>query len=292
MKIGDAELLGTFEQDSPEWHEARAGMIGGSDIASVLGLSHFKSGYTLWHEKAGLVEPREPDENGRRKLAYGHHMEPFIAAEFVSRHPDLVVQETGTWRNIERPWQGCNPDRLLSFEGKDAHSLLQIKTANYPADWEDGAPVGYLAQVRWEMDTFGFERGWLAVYFNVGGGYAEFEIEADAFEADAVRARARAFADSLTEGEPPAIDGSADTYRTIRKLNPSLVRGREVEIDRDLAQNYRGAVAGYKTAESDVNKWRGHLLAHMGTAQYAVHDGRRIASRVAVKDGVPFLKEA
>src|SRR6184192_1293539 len=113
VKISHANLVGTFKQDSPEWHEARSQVIGGSDIASVLGLSSWKSAYTLWHEKfRGLPQiPRNASE--QRKLAYGHHMEPFVADLFRVEHPELTVYETGSWRNVDRPWQGCNPDRLL-----------------------------------------------------------------------------------------------------------------------------------------------------------------------------------
>lgn len=295
MKINQAELVGTFKQDSPEWHEARASVIGGSDIASVLGLSDWKSGYTLWHEKAGLIDQAPRTEDEQRKLDYGHHMEPFIANLFAKAHPELMVHETGTWRNLDRPWQGCNPDRLLTLGDRpveDAHALLQIKTANWAADYEEGVPPGYLAQVRWEMDTFGFATGYLAVYFNVGGGYREWEIKADPFDQEAVRDRARVFANSLTDGEPPEIDGLDSTYQTLRRLNPSIDRGKEVEIALDVAVGYLYSAKTVKEVSKEETKWKGHLLAHMGTAQYALYNGKKIASRVAVKDGVPYLKEA
>lgn len=293
VEIGSAKLLGIFEQDSPEWHEARASMIGGSDIASVLGLSDWKSGYTLWHEKAGLITPAPRTPEQQRKMDYGHWMEPFVAQQFAKAHPEYQVLDTGTWQHAERAWQGCNPDRLLyNLEADDVTSLLQIKTANYATDYDPEPPAGYMAQVRWEMDTFGFEVGYLAVYFNVGGGYQEWKVTADPFDQDAVRQRAKVFADSLTDGEPPEIDGLESTYQTIRRLNPSIDRGKVADIDLETAVNYIHAVKLAKEVAKEETKWKGHLLAHMGTAQYADYDGKRIASRVAVKDGVPYLKEA
>lgn len=288
---GTAVLLGQFEQDSPEWHEARASFIGGSDIASVLGLSDWKSGFTLWHEKNGM-EPAKRTDAEQRKLDYGHHMEPFIADLFAKDHPEFMVKTTGTWVHKDRAWQGCNPDRLLVTREDGVKSLLQIKTANFATDWEDGPNPGYEAQVRWEMDTFGFDTGYLAVYFNVGGDYREYEIKADPFQADAARERARIFAESLTEGEPPEIDGLESTYQTLRRLNPSIDRGREVEIALEVATGYLYASKVIKEMAKEETKWKGHLLAHMGTAQYATYNGKRLASRVAVKDGVPYLKEA
>lgn len=296
MKAGAAELAGKFRQDSPEWHEFRASVIGSSDVAAILGLSGFKSAYTLWHEKAGLLTPLEPDERMKRKLAYGHHMEPFIAGLFAERHPEFSVQETGSWRNVKRPWQGCNPDRLLALDtdtdNLEFTSVMELKTFPTLADWADGVPAGYRAQLLWQMDTFGFRHGYIAAYANMSGDYVEYEFELDPFEADAVRARVQAFTESIDEGILPDIDGSADTYQSIRRLNPSLTPKQEVQIPEDVAESYLAARENYKAADSELTRWKGHLLAHMGTAQYAFHGEQKLASRVAVRDGVPYLKEA
>lgn len=292
-QLGTAELVGIFEDGSPEWHEARLGHIGASEVPIILGLSSYKSAYTLWHEKAGLIQPEPVSKELQRKRDYGHHMEPFVTELFRAEHPDLDIYPTGTWRHGERPWQGCNPDRLVRpADGDVATTLAQIKTANFATDWEDQLPDGYVAQVRWELDTFGFQKGFLIVYFNVSGDYREYVVEADPFLDDAVRSRVRAFADSITSGEPPEIDGSPDTYRTIRRLNPSLDRGKEVVIPEDVGYEYLNALAVLKASESRLTKWQGHMMAHMGTAQYGnLPSGKRIASRVAVGTNPPYLKE-
>ena len=297
QKIGTAEYLGTFEHGSELWHDARSEVIGSSDVAAILGLSTYKSAFTLWHEKAGLVQPVQPDAKQRRKLAYGHHMEPFVADLFLKEHPELLVLTTGTWRHSERRWQGCNPDRLLTFaetpaENPQAHSVLELKTFPSLSDWEDGPTPGYRAQLLWQLDTFGFKRGYIGGYANLSGDYVEYVFDVDPFEADAVRAKVLAFAESITNGEPPEIDGSQGTYETLRKLNPSITPKTEAVIAAEIAERYIEARAALKAADSDLNKWKGHLLAHMGTAQYALYDGNKIASRVAVRDGVPYLKEA
>lgn len=288
----EAELVGNFRQDSPEWHEARSEMVGASDVPIILGLSSFKSAFTLWHEKRGLLEPLPVSEKQRRKLAYGHHMEPFIAAEFASNHPELHVQETGTWRNIKRPWQGCNPDRLLALQSPADEltftAALELKTFPTLEQWAEGVPASYRTQLLWQLDTFGFKRGYVAAYANLSGDYVEYEIEADAYEIECIRDQVWEWS---TSEVPPEIDGSFDTYESLRRLNPSLIRGREVEVPFDVAIGYMEGRQSLKDAERELNKWKGHLLAHMGTAQYANQNGVRIASRVAVKDGVPYLKE-
>jgi YqaJ-like viral recombinase domain len=288
---GTAELVGTYVQDSPEWHAFRASVVGSSDVASILGVG-FKSAYTLWHEKRGLIEPLPPSEKMRRKFAYGHHMEPFIAGLFVEGHPGWHVETgVGSWRHIERTWQGCNPDALVA-ESKDEPLVpLEMKTFPSLADWQEGPPPGYVAQLLWQADTFGAPGGWLAGYANMSGDYVEHWFDADAFAAAAVRSKVREFLDG---DEPPEIDGSEDTYLTLRRLNPSIPDPKaEVDIPQDVAEQYLEAAAQYKFADSELLRWKGHLLAHMGTAKFAVYDGRKIASRVASKPGaVPYLKEA
>jgi hypothetical protein len=293
-KIGEAVLAGRFVQDSDEWHAFRAEVIGSSDVASVLGVG-FKSAYTLWHEKRGLILPRPVDAKMQRKFDYGHHMEPFIVRLFNQEHPELVARiEDGSWYNSARAWQGCNPDALIWAGGGEAGGgvigLAELKTFPSLADWLDGPPPGYVAQLLWQVDTFGLPGGWLAGYANLSGDYVDYYYEADPFTAGAVRQKVRDFFNS---DEPPEIDGSLGTYETIRRLNPSLERGVEADIPADIAERYLAAAADYKAADSELNKWKGHLLAHMGTAQYAVYEGKKIASRVAGRgeDPVPYLKE-
>lgn len=295
--LGAAEYVGTFKQGSREWHEARAAGIGSSDIAPILGLSS-KSAFTLWHEKAGLIDPVQPDEKLQRKFDYGHHMEPFVARIFQGKHPELFVQETGSWRNRERPWQLSNPDRLVFLadtpaDALAAHSVVELKTFPSLADWDYGPPPGYVAQLKWQLDTFGFRHGWVAGYANLSGDFVEYGFELDPFEADATRAQALAFAESITEGVPPEIDGSEGTYQTLRRLNPSIPDPKaEVVVPDEIAEQYLDAIRSAKASESELLKWKGHLLAHMGTAKWAIYEGKRIASRVAIKDNPAYLKEA
>lgn len=316
---GAAEYVGTHKQGSPEWHAARDAGIGSSDIAPVLGIG-YKSAFTLWHEKVGLVEPATPDEKLQRKYDYGHWMEPFVAGIFADKHQELFVQETGSWRNRERPWQLSNPDRLVTLADSPAdtltpHSVVELKTFPSLSDWDYGPPPGYVAQLKWQLDTFGFRHGWIAGYANLSGDYVEYGFELNPFEADATRAVAEVFWLSVVEARQvladagegamedpgvrailaelaPDIDGSEGTYQTLRRLNPSLERGKEHEVAEEIAEQYLEATKAAKAADSDLNKWKGHLLAHMGTAQYALYDGKKIASRVGMKDSVPYLKEA
>jgi putative phage-type endonuclease len=287
-------MVGTFEDGSPEWHEQRGSVIGSSDIGIILGLSKWKSAYTLYLEKRGELAPLPPSQEQQDMHDYGHHMEPFIARRFHIRNPGLTTYRTGSWVNDEHKWAGCNPDYLIgpldNYGPENADMVLECKAASGMADWrDDGPPALYQVQLQWQLMVLGKDRGCIAAYAD-RGGYDEWWYDADPWAQRAYLTAAEEFTRCVDEGVPPEIDGSASTYQSLRRLNPSLERGREVEIPERIYEALTEAEKTYAAAEKDQLKWRGHALAHMGTAQFAVFDGRRVASRVAVKDNPPYLK--
>lgn len=57
-----------------EWLKARQKGIGGSDAASVLGISPWKTNVQLWEEKTGITEPE--DISGKRSSASVKNLRP------------------------------------------------------------------------------------------------------------------------------------------------------------------------------------------------------------------------
>ncbi|HFC9341278.1 TPA: YqaJ viral recombinase family protein, partial [Enterococcus hirae] len=49
----------TLDMSHQEWLEDRKKGIGGSDVATVLGLNKYKSPYQLWLEKTGQIELKD-----------------------------------------------------------------------------------------------------------------------------------------------------------------------------------------------------------------------------------------
>lgn len=277
-------LVGTFDDGSPEWHEQRDSVIGSSDIATILGLSDWKSAYTLYQEKRGEIEPAPVPQEVQDRYDYGHHMEPFIAQKFRERHPDVEPERTGSWVNNEHPWLGCNPDFLIGDE------ILECKTFPSLYEWNEFGPSPiYVAQLQHQMFVLGAKRAVIAGWGS-RGGYGEWWFDADPFQQAVQLNAAIEFARRVDAGEPPEIDGSESTYMTLRRMNPSLTRGAEEQVPAHIAEALLEAEETFKAAEKEQLKWRGHMLAHMGTAQFAVFDGKRIASRVGVKDNPPYLK--
>ena len=105
--LNTAIHLGNFENNSPEWHELRntAGVISGSEIGAILGLSPFTSAVTLWAEKTGRVER---DFVGNTAMRLGQLVEPAIRQLYQESHTDHVVEEVGTYAAASASWMHAN----------------------------------------------------------------------------------------------------------------------------------------------------------------------------------------
>ena len=72
-----------------EWLKARQKGIGGSDAASVLGISPWKTNVQLWEEKTGITEPE--DISGKEVVRFGKESEAAIRQLFQLDFPEYQV---------------------------------------------------------------------------------------------------------------------------------------------------------------------------------------------------------
>lgn len=56
-------IQSTLSMSHQEWLEDRRKGIGGSDVATILGLNQYKSAYQLWLEKTGQVELKDTESD-------------------------------------------------------------------------------------------------------------------------------------------------------------------------------------------------------------------------------------
>ena len=76
-----------FEQGSPQWHEWRAGGIGGSDSASVMGENPWRTSLQLWEEKTGRSQGFKGNAASRR----GNELEPEARMTYNLRQADNMI---------------------------------------------------------------------------------------------------------------------------------------------------------------------------------------------------------
>lgn len=296
-----AVYIGQFEVGSPEWHEARRGGLGGSEIAAVLGLSAWESPFSLWHRKAGTLGPTDDTE----LMEAGRRLEPVICQKFADDHPEFSVEVTGMWRHADRPWQLASPDRLL-FSADTAGAtnvaplpaavgILEAKFALYDDEWgepgTDEIPPGYLIQVRWYLDVFGLDVCWVVVFIGSCGEFRTYVVRPDAADTALMRAEAPAFLRTVQAGQRPAIDGHDATYEAVRKLHPDI-DGTRVELDAALVARYIRAKRAGRAAHDDEQAATAAVADAMGTAHKATYAGHTIARRQARGDNPPYVVAA
>ena len=72
-----------------QWVEARKNGIGGSDVASIMGINKYSSPLSVWLIKTGR-EP-SPDLSGNQAAEWGNRLEDVVADKFAEEHPELKV---------------------------------------------------------------------------------------------------------------------------------------------------------------------------------------------------------
>ncbi|GAB2918254.1 YqaJ viral recombinase family protein [Nonomuraea fastidiosa] len=288
-------FLGRWPSGSPEWHEARRHRIGGSDVAAIIGLSKWQSRYSLWCEKAGLIEPDQQTAEQSR----GHFLESGVAEWFSHEHPEYKLVEAGTWVHADEDWMLANPDRLLLQDGRVVGGL-EIKTDESGREWgEPGTaeiPVHYTAQVQWYMATLGLDWWKVAVLVGRGLEFREYHITFDPDDAEWMREQAEAFLLSIAWDEMPPVDGHKATVRALRKRHPAIDDDLVYDIPDDLAAAWlpllaeeKAAAAQLKEAKERAAQARAELLDAMGLAGRARYGAAIVARRQAKGGGIPYL---
>ena len=279
-ELFDAVLLGDFANGSQEWHDLRnePGVVGGSDIGAIAGLSSWESCITKWAKKTGQI-PDEITPNMSMKL--GTILESPILNLFAAENPELEIYETGTWANKENPWARSNPDGLY----KDADGNWGIVEVKFSRDYWSGVPQAYRAQVLWYMRVFGIKQAKLVAL--AGSSYMEFDIEWDEFEAQTLWDAAVRFRQACLDMKMPYWDGSNSTLETIRALSPGIV-DTEVDLD-DLGMHYLNSVDEYEKANAKMTDLKARVINAMDGAKRGLVFGEHLLSLRSRAGGAPYL---
>lgn len=287
-----AVLLGRFEVESPEWYAARENRLGGSEIASVVGLSPWTSRYTLWHRKAGRIAEQPQNQS----MDWGKRLETPICEAWWDEHEDLFPMPGGTFTHAERTWQVANPDLLVSAsQDGEPLALLEVKTADKYSSHEwgksgtDTYPPYYRDQILWYLDVFDLPLAYLAVLIG-GNDFRTYEVQYDATRALWLREQGEAFMRSVAEGIPPELDGSTSTYEAVRELHPEIDGSAEVPLTSEQWLGYLAAQQAEKDATTAFNLAKSELLDHLGSARYGTFLGDKVIRREARGQGRPYLK--
>ena len=142
-------LVDTENLPRDEWLEWRRKGIGGSDAATIIGVSPFSTARDLYYDKLNIVSAVDEENNWVQK-EIGHLLEDLVAKIFSKKTGYPVYQVKKMFYHPLYPYMLADVDYFVRLpDGKTA--ILEIKTTNYNATgkwWLDGKEA-----VSWTFST-------------------------------------------------------------------------------------------------------------------------------------------
>lgn len=236
-----------IQKDRDKWLAERKKGIGGSDVAAILGVSKWKSAYTLWAEKTGLIEAE--DISDKEVVYWGNQLEDLVAKEFTSRTGKRVRRQ-GMIRRKNMHFALADVDRLVDGE----NSIVECKTtsAYNKEEWvDDELPDAYYVQVQWYMFVGDYEKCYICCL--VGGNhYVYKEVPRnDEFINEQMVPAVMHFWSMVESNSAPAPDGSESSSETIKAVYGTSEPGLQIALPSE-AENLLKQLEDVKQTEKIV----------------------------------------
>ena len=134
--------------------------VGGSDVATIFGLSPWTTPLELWMVKKGRMKPKSPPNPDQ--LAMGHMLEPIAAHFYAQRTGNTVTDDNYLYQHATLEYALANIDRRYKRKEDGEGGVLECKSLTYhkAADWADGAiPIYYELQLRYYLAVLDEKHG-------------------------------------------------------------------------------------------------------------------------------------
>lgn len=232
--------------------QVRARKVGGSDVATILGLNPYKSRVELYHEKRGTIEVEDFSENlpveagnvledGIAQLAALHMARLWNREVRLRRCNQTLVHPKYEWITVHIDRDVVGEDRGVELKNVGARAARW-----WGAQMTDEIPPHYLPQPHTYMLVKDYPVWTTAGYFG-GADLRLYEIERDPEWDEIIVEETRIFwYEHVLKGEPPAFEiGTPD--------NPGRDAPRAHAIAKRL---YKGTNGQTVIANADDEHWR------------------------------------
>jgi len=275
------------------FHQSRQTGLGGSDIATLLGINPFSTKFKLYLQKRGELAP-EPD-NSRTKA--GRVMEAVIAAMVSDR-------EGCKLRRVNRTLRHPKHDFLIAHIDRDFVGIskgLEIKNVSPRMAYlwgKDGQPDAvaeyYVPQPHHYMLVMDYPEFDVAAYFG-GDDLRIYPMERDPEMDELIIETAHDFwHNHVLAGIPPEPEfDHPTTLPLFKRLYPGT-NGETIEADEMIIHWAKVAEeAAKKATEYDkvAETAKNHLLAFMGDSAVLRLDGNKVLRRKIIQRK-PYTVEA
>ncbi len=246
-----------------EWLAWRRKGIGGSDTASILGISPWRTKKELFWDKTGQAIPQDESDASWLTKQTGHALEDVVAELFARKNPEWqVFNDTRMFQHPVHKFMLADLDRVIVNRKTGQLAILEIKTCDpHTLDhWgdvnDDVVPPYYESQGRHYMAVTGIG---MVVYAVLGGtregGYRQRYIVRDMEkEAELIKAEEDFWNNHVVLGIEPEISKGEDAGAVIDALTRRNERtGETAEIDESFKDDL-STVAGLEAQIKDLKK--------------------------------------
>jgi putative phage-type endonuclease len=191
-----------------EWLEHRLKGIGGSDVATILGLNPYKSPMRLYMEKIQEIEP-EPVDNEYVEL--GKELEPVLRKLFTKRTGLKAVKNNYILQHDNYDFMLANLDGEV-LHPEMGRGVLEIKTTSeWNRDqWQsETVPMPYMLQVQHYLAVTNYSFGYICVLIG-GNKFKHWLIERDEELIGMIISAEEKFWNGVKNLEPPEVIGHGD----------------------------------------------------------------------------------
>lgn len=272
--------------------------LGGSDIAPILGLSRWRTGFDVWVSKTQDEDP-EKSAAAERWLRRGRILEPAVG-KFYEEETGFVVKqnEPFTIETGPEPWMRSSVDfkvytapvlekdpPVLRWPANPSHGL-ECKTSRRTDDWgpqgSDLAPMDAITQSNWYMAVTGLPRWDIAVFLTMTEEFRWYRFDRDEELITEMVDRARAWWEKHIVGKTPppidASDGATDWLRrrfprAMEPLRPASAGEQALAMDLSAVRKQKAAL------EKREKELKNNLAAVIGAAEGFSWEGGKATYR-------------
>lgn len=269
-----------------EWLEDRRYGLGGSDIATILGMDSFTSKLKVFYDK---TEPLDPfaDDGASEEMEMGQDIEQFIIGQWSKRQaalgapPLFVDSDLLTITSNAFPFLKHSPDALLwddIHRDRKPEAGLEVKNIGSDKNWDDpaygGLPPRYYAQVQHGLLCSGLAR-WEVAALVRGQKLITRTVFPDKEMMGLIALEGEKFwREHVQAGFPPDPDGSESAGKALRERWSDSV-GVSVEIPDELVDDLHNARRKAEEWKLAADTAAQRIQLEMGDAELAVASGDR-----------------
>ena len=276
----------TKDMNKFEWEKRRKEGIGGSDAASVLGLSPYKSSISVYMDKIDEVQVGNSYEDEvSYRMELGNKLKNFVANEFMLKTNKKVRNVNGILRNDKYPFALANIDRAIIGE----KAFLECKVTNSYSKklWQKEVPIYYQVQCYHYMAVTGATHCYIAVLIG-NEDLVIHKIERNEELINQIMDLEKSFWDKCVLGSSlPIPDGSDDYSKMLQSLYKDSTDEELILFEKtDFLNRYDEVCELIKDLEMEKKSVEQYLQLQMKEYEVAYLGDRKITWKKQIRSVV------